>query len=375
MGAAAVVARVGAGEAAERVRTVLVVDDSAFMRQVVAELVDACPGFHVIGTARDGDEALRQVRALAPDVVTLDVEMPGHDGIDALTAIMRHAPRPVVMLTAARDGAHALRALELGAVDLVLKPSGPISLDLATVRERLHDALRAAAATNAAGVRPSSPRAERPAPPARAASTAASRLVVIAASTGGPSALAQLAPDLPRAADLAYVVVQHMPATFTDSFARRLDAHGGLRAAEARDGEPLLGDRLYLAPGGHHLRVARDAAGAPCLTLADDGALWGVRPAADPLFASAAAVFGPAVLGVVLTGMGRDGAAGARAVRAAGGFVVVQDPASCVVGGMPRAVLDVAGADRVAPLDALATTIDRLLARLPARAGESGPAA
>jgi two-component system chemotaxis response regulator CheB len=361
-------------------RTVLVVDDSAFMRRVIAELVDGCPGFRTVGTARDGLEAVQLVHTLAPDVVTLDVAMPVLDGLQALGYIMSEAPRPVVMLSAGGGGvgegeALTVRALELGAVDFVPKPSGAISLDLPAVRDRLHAALRAAACTNLGGVRvlarPARAAARGETRPTRPvdgpAARAAARVVVVAVSTGGPSALAQVLPALARDLDAAVLVAQHMPPGFTESLARRLDALCAMRVTEARHGETLRAGRVYLARGGAHLRVGRDESGLPVAVVDESAAVWGVRPAADLLFASAAEQFGAATLGVVLTGMGRDGAEGLRAVRAAGGRAVVQDRASSVVYGMPHAALELAGADRVVPLADVARAIGELAAALPVR--------
>ena len=349
----------------------LVVDDSAFMRRLVSELVDADDGFRVIGTASTGLEALRQVHALDPDLVTLDVEMPELDGIQTLGYIMSETPRPVVMLSAAAagDAALTLRALELGAVDFVRKPSGPISLDLARVRGRLLDALRAAADANLGGApmldRPAAP--EGPGAVGRVAEPAR-RVVVVAASTGGPRALAEVIPALPARLGAAVVVVQHMPRGFTGGLARRLDGLGRLPVREARDGEPLLADQVYVAAGGAHLTLAADD-GVVRLRASDAAPRWGVRPAADVLFEAAAALFGPACAGVVLTGMGRDGAAGLRQVRLAGGIGLVQDRASSTVYGMPQAALAAAGADGVVCLrDAAAAIVAAVAALEPRRA-------
>ena len=347
-------------------RTVLVVDDSAFMRRMVSDLIAADPRFRVVGVARDGRAALAAVHRLDPDIVTMDVEMPTLDGLAALGYIMSEAPRPVVMLSAAGAGDGAdltLRALELGAVDFVRKPSGPISLDLERVRERLFAALEAASCVNLRGVpmlaRPPVPGSAvaRPPRPAHAA-------VVVAASTGGPRALAELIPQLAATLDAAVLVAQHMPRGFTRSLAERLDGMSALRVSEAVHGEPIERDHVYIAPGGSHLVVALEA-GVPVARLDDGPPLWGVRPSADPLFRSAAAAFGRQTVGVVLTGMGRDGADGLQAVRAAGGLALVQDEASAIVFGMPRAALAQGGADQVVPLHDMARAVTAALAARP----------
>lgn len=353
-----------------RVPGVLVVDDSAFMRKLVSEVVESTGEFRVLGTARDGQDALRQVRALDPDLVTLDVDMPGLDGLAALEFIMRDHPRPVVMLSAGttEGGADAtLRALERGAVEFVRKPSGAISLDLDQVRGQLLQALRAAAEVRvashpvlASGHLPAPPRATPlcvplAGPPAT--------VVCVAASTGGPAALAQLLPALPAWSDTAVLIVQHMPPGFTHSLARRLDAACGLTVHEAVDGEPLRAGHAYVAPGGRHLRVGGPLS-APRLSLGDDPSQWGVRPAADPLFVSVAQLYGARAIGVVLTGMGRDGADGLRAVRTAGGRAVVQDSATSVIPGMPEAARLIAGADVVVPIGELAAAVSAQVARV-----------
>lgn len=356
------------------------------MRRLVSELVAATGEFVVVGTARDGEEAIRQVHALAPDIVTLDIAMPGLDGLDVLGYIMSESPRAVVMLSAAESpegGARGessrttVRALELGAVDFVRKPSGPISLDVADVGDRLLSALRAAEAVDVTRVRVlarprtlpdvtrvRAARAPHHAEPGGGAArpVPASSVVVIAASTGGPAALTQLVPRLPRPLGAAVLVVQHLPEGFTARLAERLDGLSSLRVCEAREGEGVCADTVYLAPGGRHLRVVRGASG-PQLRLDMDGAVWGVRPAADPLFVSAAEVFGARTIGVVLTGMGRDGAEGARRIRAAGGAVLVQDPDTAVVGGMPTAALRHAGADAILSLDDTPAALVAALAR------------
>ncbi|MCZ8204596.1 chemotaxis response regulator protein-glutamate methylesterase [Gemmatimonas sp.] len=351
------------GPPGTRPTRVLVVDDSAFMRKLVSEVVESTGEFTVVGTARDGKEALRQVAVLDPDIVTLDVDMPALNGLAALEFIMRDHPRPVVMLSGGGtdSGADAtLRALERGAVDFVRKPSGAISLDLDVVREHLLQALRASVDVQVAA-HPVLTSGQLPVPPRAVPlqlplAGAPSRVVCIAASTGGPAALSQLLPALPAWPDTAVLVVQHMPPGFTASLARRLDAASALTVHEAGDNEPLRAGHAYIAPGGRHVRL-HGPREVPRLLLGDDPAQWGVRPAADPLFQSVAQVYGAQTVAVVLTGMGCDAAEGARAIRAAGGRVVVQDRATSVVPGMPDAALRAGGADAVAPLHELAAVI------------------
>ena len=361
--------------------TVLVVDDSAFMRRVISQILEGSGEFRVVGTARNGFDALQKVHALDPELVTMDVDMPELDGIEALGYIMSETPRPVVMLSAAttHSGQDAtLRALELGAVDFVRKPSGAISLDLGRVADRLLDALRAARQANVGGVRmlavnrlpvrgtparPSTPIAPIPVVgmAAAMAPNAATRIVAVAASTGGPRALAELVPKLPRALGAAVLVVQHMPAGFTKSLAQRLHAMSRLPVSEAVAGEPILSDRVYLAPGGMHMTASGNLRGAT-IALDNSPPIWGVRPSADPLFRSVAERFGSDAIAVVLTGMGRDGADGTRAIREAGGRAILQDRATSTIFGMPNAAFQTAGADRVAGLSEIAPAIVAMLA-------------
>ena len=345
----------------EALSTVLVVDDSSFMRTLIAEMVESTREFKVVGTAADGVEAIESIRALNPDIVTLDIEMPRLDGLQTLDTIMREMPRPVVMLSAAgseRGNEMTLRALECGAVEFVRKPSGPISIDLLTVRQELLAALNAARAVNMAGVRTPGHAGVRVGAETvpKKTSGAANRVVVIAASTGGPRALGEIVPHLPDTLGAAVLIVQHMPREFTRSLSHRLDLMSPLPVAEAVDQEALLENHVYLAPGGFHMTLTGQA-GAATIALDTSPTIWGVRPAADPLFASAADAFGANAIGVVLTGMGRDGAEGLRRIRAAGGKSVIQDRDSSIIYGMPQAAMEAAGADRVAAARDIARAI------------------
>jgi two-component system chemotaxis response regulator CheB len=329
------------------------------MRKLVSEILSTSGEFRVVGTARHGLDALKQIHALDPDIVTLDIEMPELDGLQALGYIMSETPRPVVMLSALdspNGGELTIRALELGAVDFVHKPGGVARDSIDVLSSRLLDALRAATFVNLRGVevlaRP--PLVEQRT--GRAAPDSATNAVAIAASTGGPRALAEVIPRLPAGLDAAVLVVQHMPAGFTASLATRLNALSRLPVAEARSGEPIHHGRVYVAPGGMHMRVV-DVGGIPTIALEQTPPIWGVRPSADPLFRSAAHRFGASLVGVVLTGMGRDGAEGLRAIRDCGGYAIVQDKGTSIVYGMPQVALSTAGADRVLPLTEIAEEI------------------
>ncbi len=340
------------------------VDDSAFMRRLITDIVESRPEFLVVGTARDGTDAIAKVRLLRPDIVTLDIEMPGVDGLAALDKIMTEMPRPVVMLSAAGSGSDnslTIRALELGAVDFVRKPSGPVSVDLSGVRAELLHALAAAAMVRvplaATPIRNDRlPTPSRVVPSLDPALTA----VVIAASTGGPKALSEVVTYLPDSFEPALLVVQHMPPEFLFSLASRLTQIGRIPVKVASQNEPILGGRMYLAPGNRHMTVTmqNDAA---VLRIEDGPAICGVRPSADPLFSSAATFFGERLVGVVLTGMGHDGAEGLRSVRSAGGGAIVQDRASSIIYGMPRAALASAGADRVVAPRLVGSAVSDLL--------------
>jgi two-component system, chemotaxis family, protein-glutamate methylesterase/glutaminase len=349
----------------ERRRSVLVVDDSALVRRIIADLVEASGEFRVAGTASDGMDAIRKVHALNPDLVTLDVQMPDIDGLQTLGYIMSETPRPVIMLSALeapRGGDLTIRALEIGAVDFVHKPLGEDSLDTPALRDRLLAALRAACDVNlsAASILARPHEAVKAGARSRVAAT---HVVAIAASTGGPRALAEIIPRLEGDLGAAVVIVQHMPSGFTESLARRLDRLAALIVREARDGDVLWANHVYVAPGGSHVTVeqSRDRLR---LVVSEGSPISGVRPSADRLFTSVAASVGATAVGVVLTGMGRDGSAGLVAMRRKGAYAVVQDRATSTVFGMPMIALERAGADQVVPLQGVAGAIaDGLAAR------------
>ena len=332
---------------------VLVVDDSAFARKVMREVLAQDPDLEVVGIARDGLEALEKIAELRPDVVTLDLVMPNLDGLGVLQALPEHgAPRVVVVSVSDAQSELGLAALEAGAVDLVHKPTALATDRLYQVGVELRRKVRAAAAAVArpplADARPDA----KVVSPARATT----RLLVIGASTGGPPALTRLMAALPADLPCAVAIALHLPFEYTEPFARRLDVVSPLRVSEAEDGAHLLPGTVVVARGGIHLKIR--AAGELLTAELDSEPLTAShRPSVDVLFTSAAQAAGPVTLGVVLTGMGDDGLAGARVLRAAGGRVLTEAESSCVVYGMPRAVKQAGQSDGEAPIERMAAAI------------------
>ncbi len=317
---------------------VLVVDDSALMRQMLRSALDGDPDIKVVGTAPDPLSARQMIKDLDPDVVTLDVEMPKMDGIAFLEKIMTLRPMPVIMVSSltSKGAETTLRALEIGAVDFVTKPSGPAAESLPRLRADLVPKIKGAAEARVA-----QPARNRPQLVRRAMATerSATDLIAIGASTGGVAALQKVFEALPSTSP-GIVVVQHMPAAFTKSFAARLDKGSALTVSEARHGEPILAGHAYIAPGGHHLKVTRNQRGLMCNVYNGD-LVSGHQPSVDVLFQSVAEHAGPRSVGVILTGMGRDGAKGLLAMRTTGALTLGQHQLGCVVYGMPRAAMEV----------------------------------
>jgi two-component system chemotaxis response regulator CheB len=341
---------------------VLVVDDSAVVRHLVSEMISGDPDLEVVGTASNGRIALEKIRQLAPDVVTLDVDMPVLDGLETLRTLRAENPvLPVLMLSSlTRQGASlTLDCLYHGATDYVAKPSAADVDALARLRAELlprikHFGRRARPLSSSAwrGRIPSPDAPRGPALPY------AVRAVVVAASTGGPNALAELFGAMPRAPRVPVLVVQHMPPLFTRALAERLDGRGGLHVREAVDGHVAGPGEAWIAPGDFHLEV-KSGDGDVRLRTHQGAPENSCRPSADVLFRSAAALWGTGVLAVVMTGMGQDGLRGARAVREAGGRVLVQDPKSSTVWGMPGAVVEAGLAENMLPPAALGAEIHR----------------
>jgi two-component system chemotaxis response regulator CheB len=349
---------------------VVVVDDSALVRSILTEIINKQPDMECIGAASDPLVAREMIRNLNPDVITLDVEMPRMDGIDFLSRLMRLRPMPVVMVsTLTERGAEVtLKALELGAVDFVAKPKIGVADGIRQLASDITDKIRIAARAHvrrtpalvaAPGATPAAPP-----PVANVGRLSTEKIIFIGASTGGTEATKDVLVNLPADCP-AVCITQHMPPGFTTSYAQRLDGLCKIRVAEARDGERLLPGHAYLAPGGKQFSVERS--GANYIARVVDGEpVNRHRPSVEVLFLSAARVVGPNALGIMLTGMGADGATAMRAMRDAGSYNLVQDEASCVVFGMPREAINAGAANEVLPLKDIAP---RLLERLRASGG------
>lgn len=336
---------------------VLLVDDSAFVRRATERMLEPLANVAIVGTARDGEEALRQVLALRPDLVIMDVEMPGLDGVSALERIMAQCPTPVLLLSShTRAGADiTLRALEHGAVDFLDKSGAGTAMDIHALapllREKVNAALRARTAplpVPSPAPRPVRSRASAPAP------AGSFEVVAVGSSTGGPRALAELIPALPAGFAAAVVVAQHMPHGFTETLAERLHRRSSLPVAEARDGDAILPGRVLIAPGGRQMQVVRGRDGGLVARVFDDPAMLH-KPCVDVLFASVARAAGAACVGVVLTGMGSDGAHGLECIRDAGGRAFVESASTAVINGMPAAARG--AAERDVPLDQVAALL------------------
>ncbi len=372
---------------------VMIVDDSAFMCRVLQSIISADPQLEVIGVARDGREAVTMAQSLQPDVMTMDINMPHMDGLQATEVIMSTAPRPIVIVSSeSREGAEpTLRALELGAIDFVTKPTAGIDLDMTSVREELCRKLKMAAkvrvvrnaarrsavvgagdngtasvATTVPATTSNVAPAMKPLPAAPQNSAAFSEtpvvqgrtqfpVVVLAASTGGPQTLMQLLPRFPGNFPGSVLLVQHMPGNFTSKFSQQLAEVSALKVKEAEQGELMRQGTLYVCPGSHHMRISP----AGRITLDDGPRISGYRPCADLAMETASSFAGVMTTGVVLTGMGGDGSRGVQAVKKAGGFVIAQDEASSVIFGMPSEAIRTGAVDQVLSLDAIYPAIEK----------------
>lgn len=339
---------------------VLIVDDSALIRKLLNEIFGRCHDMHVVGAAKDAFEARDLINKYAPDVITLDIEMPRMDGLTFLEKLMRARPTPVVMIsTLTEQGAQAtLQALELGAVDFVAKPKLGIAEGIEAYAEEIILKVRAAAQARVKTWHALAPRQQ-----SRSAASylGTEKLIGLGASTGGTEALRELLTSLP-AASPAIIITQHMPAGFTASFAKRLDGVCAIRVKEAQDNERILPGWAYLAPGGYHLLVTRS--GANYQIKLDDSARVNLhKPSVDVMFYSLAKQAGANAAAALLTGMGKDGAEGLGALQAAGALTIAQDEASSLIYGMPKAAVDAGYADCVLPPADIAVTLTQWFAQ------------
>lgn len=355
-------------------KRVLIVDDSAFMRRLLTEMIKEFPGFEVAGVARNGVEAVQQVLALQPDVVTMDVEMPIMDGLKALGEIMKLRPTPVIMVSSlTREGADAtIQALMLGAVDFIAKPSGSISAELGNKQNELLVMLQAAASSHQSVTKWGGEPPKRRALPAQTAGPAASvqrerkrtspmisGICAVGTSTGGPKALETLLTSLPEDLAVPVVVVQHMPVKFTASLAQRLDQHAALHVVEATHHQILEPGNVYIAPGGKHMEIENTGAGSYRIVISEHNTVNGHRPSVEVMFDSVTRLKGLKKGYVIMTGMGADGAqAMQRAKQAAFQSVTIaESEATCVVYGMPRAAVELKCIDHILPLPQIAGKI------------------
>jgi two-component system, chemotaxis family, protein-glutamate methylesterase/glutaminase len=339
----------------DRVR-VLVVDDSALMRKLIPMILERDPAIEVVGTAMDGAFALKKIAELQPDVVTLDLEMPRMDGIETLRTIMRHAPLPVIVFsTHSKEGAYStFKALALGAIDFVAKPKEAAAGHLDPVAYQLVEKIKVAKRAGGPKTLPKiEPTVSLGTKTRSRVAIPPNRIIAIGISTGGPNALQYLLSQIPGDFPASFVIVQHMPEGFTDMFARRLDECCALEVQEAKSGDLLLAGRVLICPGNRHMMVRRMPRGE-MVVLSDGPPINGHRPSVDVLFHSVAQEFALTAVGVLMTGMGDDGAEGLGAIKAAGGITIAQSEESCVVSGMPRAAILKGYATKVLPLDNMA---------------------
>ena len=339
---------------------VLVVDDSALMRKLIPQLLERDTSIHVIATAMDGEFALKKIAELRPDAITLDLEMPRMDGIETLRQIMtQHREVPVVVVSAHDGASLTFKALHMGAFDFIAKPRDVLSAAMGEIAGDLIAKIKAA--VSSPFQRQPLPMLEHallPKPKRRRAAPAgpASKLVAIGISTGGPNSLEYMLAHLPGDFPGAILVVQHMPAGFTDTFARRLNESCALEVKEAQSGDLITAGRVLICPGDRHIRVRRMPL-SDVVLLSDDPRVNGHRPSVDVLFHSVAQEFGSDAIGLLMTGMGEDGADGLGHMKDAGAITIAQDEASCVVFGMPRVAIERGYATRVVPLEAMASTL------------------
>ncbi|SMC65651.1 protein-glutamate methylesterase/protein-glutamine glutaminase [Sporomusa malonica] len=345
---------------------VLIVDDSVFMRKLLSDLFASEADFTVVDTARNGKDAIDKVKRLKPDLVTMDVEMPVLDGIKALEQVMKECPTPVVMISSlTQAGAEAtLQALELGAVDFVAKTAGPIS-NILEIRAEILSKCREAVKANVSQLVKVQPAnmlntSLKTSPPMGV--FADGRIVAIGTSTGGPRALQEIITKLPGNIPCGIVIVQHMPPGFTKSLAERLNSLSSVTVKEAEHNDIIRPGLVLIAPGDYHMVVEREG-GKAVIKLNQNPPLGGHRPAVDPMLESVARIFGSKAIGVILTGMGHDGAKGIQAIKRQNGQTIAEDQSTAVVFGMPKSAIEMGVVDKITPITGVAAEILRALSK------------
>lgn len=342
----------------DRVIRVLVVDDSAYVRKVVKQMLSRSPFIEVVGAAHDGDEALQMVERLNPDVVTCDLIMPGTDGIAFVREQMSRKPLPIVIVSIANEsGELALAALDAGAIDFVQKPTALATDKIFEVSDELIEKVKAAASVSMRNLQPIPAPVPSQREPSRGTRTASIDIIVLGISTGGPQALKYMIPQLPADLAVPMAVVLHMPVGYTEMYARKLDEISSLKVVEAREGDALEPGVMLLAPAGRHLTFHRGDDGKVTAHLDSRPFDTPHRPSVDVLFQSAAETFGSRSLGIVMTGMGMDGKQGAAWIKAQGGMIFTEAEETCVVYGMPSSVVEAGLSDRSVSLDRMAEAI------------------
>jgi two-component system, chemotaxis family, protein-glutamate methylesterase/glutaminase len=349
----------------EQIR-VLVIDDSAFMRKSLTLLIESDPDIKVIGTARDGQDGIDKIRHLKPDIVTLDIEMPRMDGLTALRIIMKECPLPVLMVSSmTTEGAEVtIKGMELGAVDFIPKHLSYVSLDIVKIKDDLLSKIHAIHQSRCLQKKYARPRTGRPSVEPTTVPVVPSlpvwdgtspgiefSMVAIGISTGGPFALHSIIPKIPKAFPKGIVIVQHMPPKFTKSLADRLNNISEIEVKEAEEGDVIRRGLVLIAPGGLHVTFKRNDKNEVAVHLSEEPSDTLHRPSVDVMMKSAAEVSSPGVLGVIMTGMGKDGLEGLRVIRKKNGFIIAQNEETCVVYGMPRAAVEAGLSDVVAPLE------------------------
>mgnify|MGYP000044182410 CR=1 FL=1 len=350
--------------------SVLIIDDSAFMRKSISIMLESDPDIKVVGTARNGLEGLDLVKSLKPDVVTLDIEMPVMDGLTALKKIMAESPTPVIMVSSlTTEGAEAtLKALELGAVDFIPKELSYVNINITKIKEDLISKVKEIAKQKKLKERLNRlksisqfARPERTYSPQNQIPAIGYKAIAIGISTGGPLSLQKILPLLSEKIQIPVFIVQHMPPKFTKSLADRLNSMSKLNVKEAENGEKIENGTVYIAPGGYHMTVKKNGSAVSLINISEEPSYTLHRPSVDVMMNSVINVYGKYTLGVIMTGMGKDGFEAIKNLKSLGGYAIAQDEPTCVVYGMPKAIVDAGFADNVLPLEKIPEIINKVV--------------